>query len=77
MNSAKRTIFRNLPRDENTKIIRTFLSLVFNQRDKNWVTLKKSWLLLKELIFQINQQKKILIVEAVELGATKYIQGYI
>ncbi|KPA15635.1 transposase [Candidatus Magnetomorum sp. HK-1] len=60
------------PLDENTKMIGANLSLVFNKKDKNLVILKKSGVVIKKVDLSDKPSKKLLIIEAVELGATKY-----
>jgi hypothetical protein len=58
--------------DENVKMIGANLSLEFNKKDKNLVILKKSGVLIKRVDLSDKPAKKLLVVEAVELGATKY-----
>jgi len=60
------------PVDENVKMIGANLSLEFNKKDKNLVLLKQSDVLIKRFDLSDKPSKKLLVVEAVELGATKY-----
>jgi len=60
------------PVDENVIMIGANLSLEFNKKDKNLVLLKKSGVLMKRFDLSDKPAKKLLVVEAVELGATKY-----
>jgi hypothetical protein len=58
--------------DESVKLIGANLSLEFNKKDKNLVILKKSGVLIKKVDLSDKPAKKLLVVKAVELGATKY-----
>jgi len=60
------------PLDENTQILGANLSLVFNKKDNNLVTLKKRGVVIKKVDLSDKPAKKLLIIDAVELGATKY-----
>ncbi|KPA16018.1 transposase, partial [Candidatus Magnetomorum sp. HK-1] len=69
----QKTLFPdNMPVDENTKMIGANLSLVFNKKNKNLVILKKNGVVIKRVDLSDKPAKKLLIIEAVELGATKY-----
>lgn len=58
-------------KDNNTKMIGANLSLVFNRRNKHLVTFKNRDVIIKKVDLSDKPAKKLLIVEAVELGATK------
>jgi len=58
-------------KDDNTKMIGANLSLVFNRKNKHLVTLKNRDVIVKKVDLSDKPAKKLLIVEAVELGATK------
>ena len=58
-------------KDDNIKMISANLSLVFNRRNKQLVTFKNRDVIVKKVDLSDKPAKKLLIVEAVELGATK------
>ena len=58
-------------KDKNTKMIGANLSLVFNRRNKHLVTFKNRDVIIKKVDLSDKPAKKLLVVEAVELGATK------
>ena len=58
-------------KNDNTKMIGANLSLVFNRRNKHLVTLKNRDGIVKQVDLSDKPAKKLLVVEAVELGATK------
>lgn len=60
-----------LEKNDNTKMIGANLSLVFNRKNKGLVTLKNRDVIVKRVDLSDKPAKKLLIVEAVELGATK------
>jgi transposase len=57
--------------NDNTKMIGANLSLVFNRRNKNLVTLKNRDVIVKKVDLSDKPAKKLLVIEVVELGATK------
>ena len=56
--------------DNNVKNIGANLVLIFNSRNKQKVTLKKSGIIVKKVDFSDKPAKKIFVIDAVELGAT-------
>ena len=58
-------------KDYNTKMIGGRLSLVFNRKNKNLVTLKNCDIIVRKVDLSDKPAKKIFVVEAVELGAVK------
>jgi hypothetical protein len=60
-----------LPKDNNTKMIGTNLSIVFDRRNKHLVTLKNRDVIVKMADLSDKPAKKIFVVETIELGATK------
>ena len=70
----QKTLFPELQQDkknDNIKLIGANLSLVFNKKNKDLVTLKNSDAIVKRVDLSDKPAKKLLIIEAVELGATK------
>jgi len=69
----QKSLFPHIPleSDKNTKMIGANLSLVFNRKNKNLVIFKNREIIIKKVDLSDKPSKKILIVEAVELGATK------
>jgi len=59
--------------DNNVKKIGTNLSLIFNSRNKQLVTLKSRDVIVKKVDLSDKPAKKIFVIDAVELGATKYL----
>jgi len=57
--------------DSNIKMIGANLSLIFNSRNKKLVTLKNRDVIVKKADLSDKPAKKIFVIEAVELGATK------
>ncbi|MCP4370826.1 MAG: helix-turn-helix domain-containing protein [Deltaproteobacteria bacterium] len=66
-------LFPEMPQktNDNTKMIGANLSLVFNRSNKNLVTLKNRDLIVKKVDLSDKPAKKLLVIEVVELGATK------
>ena len=58
-------------KDDNTKVIGANLSLVFNRRNKNLVTLKNRDVIVKKADLSDKPAKKLLVLDAIALGATK------
>jgi len=58
-------------KNDNIKMIGANLSLVFNKRNKQLLTFKNRNVILKKVDLSDKPAKKLLVVEAVELGATK------
>jgi len=58
-------------KDDNTKLIGANLSLVFNRRNKNLVTLKNRDVIVKKADLSDKPAKKLLVLDAIVLGATK------
>ena len=58
-------------KDDNTKLIGANLSLVFNRRNKNLVTLKNRDVIVKKADLSDKPAKKLLVLDAIALGATK------
>ena len=58
-------------KDKNTKMIGANLSLVFNRKNKHLVTFKNRDVIIKKVDLSDKPSKKLLVIEAVELGATK------
>lgn len=57
--------------DKNVKKIGANLFLIFNSRNKQKVTLKKSGIIVKKVDLSDKPAKKLFVIDAVELGATK------
>ena len=57
--------------DPNIKMIGEKLSLVFNKRNKKSVTLKNQDVIIRKVDLSDRTAKKLLVIDAVELGATK------
>jgi len=57
--------------DPNVKMIGEKLSLVFNKRNKKSVTLKNQDVITRKVDLSDRTAKKLLVIDAVELGATK------
>ena len=66
-------LFPEMPqkKNDNTKMIGANLSLVFNRRNKHLVTLKNLDIIVKKVDLSDKPAKKLLVVDAVALGATK------
>ncbi len=60
-------------KDNNVKKIGANLSLIFNNRNKQMVTLKNRDVIVKKVDLSDKPAKKIFVIDAVELGATKYL----
>ena len=60
-------------KDNNIKKIGADLFLIFNSRNKKLVILKKSDVIVKKVDLSDKPAKKIFVIDAVELGATKYL----
>jgi len=60
-------------KNNNIKKIGANLFLIFNSRNKKLVTLKKSDVIVKKVDLSDKPAKKIFVIDAVELGATKYL----
>ncbi len=60
-------------KDNNIKKIGANLFLIFNSRNKKMVTLKKNDVVFKKVDLSDKPAKKIFVIDAVELGATKYL----
>ena len=58
-------------KDNNTKLIGANLSLVFNRKNKNLVTLKNRDVIVKKVDLSDKPSKKIFILDAVAMGATQ------
>ena len=58
-------------KNDTTKLIGANLSLVFNRRNKNLVTLKNRDIIVKKVDLSDKPAKRIFILDAVALGATK------
>jgi len=58
-------------KDNNTKLIGANLSLVFNRKNRNLVTLKNRDIIVKKVDLSDKPAKKIFILDAVALGATQ------
>ena len=58
-------------KNDNSKMIGANLSLCFNRSNKHLVTLKNRDVIVKKVDLSDKPAKKLFIVEAVELGATK------
>ena len=69
----QRNLFPDMSQKKNNhiKIIGANLSLVFNSRNKHLVTLMNRDVIIKKVDLSDKLSKKLLIVEIVELGATK------
>lgn len=69
----QKNIFPVVPqkRNYNTKMIGGKLSLVFNRKNKDLVTLKNCDIIVRKVDLSDKPSKKIFVIEAVELGATK------
>jgi len=67
------SLFPEIPqkKNDNIKMIGANLFLVFNRRNKHLVILKKSDVVVKKADLSDKPAKKLLIITAVELGATK------
>jgi len=59
--------------DKNIKKIGPKLTLVFNKGDKNLVILKNDNVIIKQLDLSEKLEKKLLVIDAVNLGATKLL----
>jgi hypothetical protein len=66
-------LFPEMPqkKNDNTKMIGANLSLVFNRRNKHLVTLNNRDIIVKKVDLSDKPAKKLLVVDAVALGATK------
>ena len=65
-------LFPAMPqKNNNTKIIGANLSLDFNKRNKNLVTLKNRDVIVKKVDLSDKPAKKLLVIDAIELGAIK------
>ena len=62
-------------KDNNTKLIGANLSLVFNRRNRNLVTLKNRDIIVKKVDLSDKPAKKIFILDAVALGAAVLAYG--
>jgi len=58
-------------KNDNTKLIGANLSIIFNKRNKHLITVKNRNVIVKKVDISDKVAKKILVVELVELGATK------
>jgi len=69
----QKTLFPELQKEknDNTKMIGGNLSLVFNTKNKHLVTLKNRDIIVKRVDLSDKPAKKMFIIDAVELGATK------
>ena len=61
------------PKDKNIKKIGANLSLVFDTRNKNLVTFKNRETIIKKVDLSDKPAKKLLVIDAVGLGATKML----
>ncbi|WP_300460773.1 hypothetical protein [Desulfobacula sp.] len=72
--NAQRTIFQNIKeKNNNIKKIGANLFLIFNSRNKNLVTLKNRDVIVKKADLSDKPAKKLFVIDAFELGATKYL----
>jgi hypothetical protein len=69
----QRDLFPEISKKNNNNIkkIGTNLFLIFNSRNKQLVTLKKSDVIVKKIDLSDKPAKKLFVIDAVELGATK------
>jgi hypothetical protein len=69
----QKNLFPDMPpnKDKYTKMIGSNLSLVFSRKNKHLVTFKNRDVIIKQVDLSDKPSKKLLIVEAVELGAVK------
>lgn len=69
----QKNLFREIPQknDKHTKLIGANLSLLFNRRNKELVTFKNRDFIIKKVDLSDKPAKKLLVIDAVELGATK------
>ncbi len=58
-------------KNDNTKLIGANLSLIFNKSNKHLITVKNRNVIVKKVDISDKVAKKILVIELVELGATK------
>lgn len=69
----QKDLFPEIPKkkNDNTKMIGANLSLVFNRRNKHLVILKNRDVIVKKVDLSDKPAKKMFVIEAIELGATK------